>query len=145
MTRASSTARGLPSGVVVDASHIYWDARQRPSPTLSRHRPRQPRRHDGDPDFIAALAAEAGVAVDAGHIYWRDRAKGIARANLDGTNIDESFITDAADGRQGVAVDANHVFWAKESIARANLDGTGTNQKLHQRHRKLRTGHRHRG
>jgi virginiamycin B lyase len=71
-------------------------------------------------------------------VYWADPFGGtIGRANLDGTGVDQRFITGAPGqpGRSflgGLAVDAAHVYWLRYeadldtfSIARANLDGTG--------------------
>ena len=55
---------------------------------------------------------------------------GVGRANLDGTGVDQSFIT--FDGNpSAVAVDGAHVYWLNHSvtrgssIGRAKLDGTG--------------------
>jgi sugar lactone lactonase YvrE len=74
------------------------------------------------------------VAVDAEHLYWDNYSGGsgttIGRADLDGTGIDESFIS-GADGPVGVAVDAQHIYWANSNngtIGRANLDGTDVDQ-----------------
>jgi hypothetical protein len=56
----------------------------------------------------------------------------IGRANLDGTGVDQSFIT-GAESPGGVAVDGSHVYWTNElgdSIGRANLDGTGVDQSF---------------
>ena len=65
--------------------------------------------------FISDAAGYiAGLAVDEGHIYWGVPAGpcgpgAIARANLDGTNIDRNFIT-GADCLEDVAVGADHVY-----------------------------------
>ena len=61
----------------------------------------------------------------------------IGRANLDGTLVEESFIT-GADRACGVAVDAAHVYWLTgrgevdggSRIGRANFDGTGANRSF---------------
>ena len=51
------------------------------------------------------------MAVDGAHIYWINPDSGtIGRANLDGTGVDQSFITGAAPP-VSVAVDAAHVYW----------------------------------
>jgi len=68
------------------------------------------------------------------HVFWAEANPGtVARANLDGTGVNENFITGDPGGPCGVAVDGAHVlfnngatdgsglFW----IGRANLDGTG--------------------
>jgi len=60
----------------------------------------------------------------------------IGRANLDGSAINESFVT-GADSPAGVAVSGPYVYWANfggphgtrgSTIGRAKLDGTGANQ-----------------
>jgi hypothetical protein len=72
------------------------------------------------------------------HVYWKNHGFGpippgtIGQANLDGTGVNESFITDATTPL-GVAVDFSHVSWANVfagTIGRANLDGTGVNQSF---------------
>jgi virginiamycin B lyase len=115
-----------PEGVAVDASHIYWaDAG---TDTIGRAN------LDGtgpDFDFIPAAMGTnpIGVAVDAAHIYWSTPggAGSIRRANLDGMDVNPSFIT-GTPGVRGVAVDAAHIYWASTAphnmIGRANLDGT---------------------
>ena len=71
------------------------------------------------------------MAVDAHYVYWANLGTNtIARANLDGTGVNENFIT-GANAPVGVAVDAHYVYWANfvsNTIARANLDGTGAIQ-----------------
>jgi virginiamycin B lyase len=71
-----------------------------------------------------------------GHVYWAwgtntyDPApSGVGRANLDGTGVDQSFITFHGNPR-AVAVDGAHVYWLNtdyrgSTIGRAKLDGTG--------------------
>ena len=65
------------------------------------------------------------------YIYWSNSgSSAIGRANLDGTGVNQSWIT-WADKVYGVAADANYVYWANNyanTIGRANLDGTGVNQ-----------------
>ena len=84
-------------------------------------------------DVAPGYAGVGGVAVDAEHIYWAtvscsstcNPTPAIARAKLDGSGVDESFIT-VEDTPFAIAVDAHHLYWVDEDgIARANLDGTG--------------------
>ena len=74
------------------------------------------------------------MALDGSHIYW-DNVGGntIGRANLDGSGVDQRFIT-GAHAPVGVAVDsgapgfrANNL---DDSIGRANLDGSGVDQSF---------------
>ena len=56
----------------------------------------------------------------------------IGRANLDGTGVDQSFISGAGAARD-VAVDAGHVYWTDfdaQTIGRANLDGSGIDRSF---------------
>jgi len=66
------------------------------------------------------------------------RAYGIiGRANLDGSGVNQSFITEGQISL-GVVVDGTHIYWANDastvsgtiSIARANLDGSGANESF---------------
>jgi hypothetical protein len=70
------------------------------------------------------------VALDGQHIYWTNPSgNSIGRANLDGTSVDQSFISLAGvPGPEGVAVDGRHIYWTSDSpgaVGRANLDGSG--------------------
>ena len=75
-----------------------------------------------------------GLAVDAGHIYWAHNGWDadtftIGRANLDGTNVNQNFISSPGYAA-GLAVDAAHIYWGNahtSTIGRANLDGTNVN------------------
>lgn len=63
-------------------------------------------------------------------IYWTNSGNGtIGRAYLDGTGVNESFITDQFSNPFGVAVDSSHIYWGNGDtlIGRANLDGSGAN------------------
>ena len=121
-----------PVGVAVDAAHVYWTNGEgslqsigranstapvstrtsSPSPQLRRlrsHRRRRPR----------LLDEHGGAATGT-----------IGRANLDGSGIDQNFIT-GANEPSGMAVDAAHLYWANggfNAIGRANLDGSGIDQ-----------------
>ena len=74
-----------------------------------------------------------GVAVAVRHIYWANlNTNTIGRADLDGSNPNQSFITGASTPR-GVAVDAEHIYWANsftDTIGRADLDGANPNQSF---------------
>jgi hypothetical protein len=56
----------------------------------------------------------------------------IGQANLDGTGVNQGFITDPTTPL-GLAVDSSHIYWANVfdgTIGRANLDGTGVDQSF---------------
>jgi hypothetical protein len=73
------------------------------------------------------------LAVDGSHLYWASSDGTIGRANLDGTGVNNTFITGAS-RPCGVAVDGAHIYWASDAaagtIGRAKLDGTGVNQSF---------------
>jgi virginiamycin B lyase len=88
-----------------------------------------------------ALAALLALALAfapraAAFVYWTNDDGGtIGRANLDGTEVNQSFIG-GANSPIGVAVNGTHIYWANfgnasgTTIGRANLDGTEANQSF---------------
>src|ERR1700722_12214145 len=72
-----------------------------------------------------------GVAVAKG--YWANaRLSAIGVADLDGSGVNQSFITGAG-FPSGVAVDGEHIYWANfgsGTIGVANVDGNGVNQSF---------------
>ena len=73
------------------------------------------------------------MAVDAGHVYWTNTQQGaIGRADLDGTNVNNTFITGPSlSGQWPVpcATDSTYIYWtllgvSQPWIGRARLDGT---------------------
>jgi virginiamycin B lyase len=72
------------------------------------------------------------VAVTSRYIYWASDNNTIGRVNLNGTGVNQPFITGAS-GPVGVAVNSKYVYWANNAtgtIGRANLNGTGVNQRF---------------
>jgi hypothetical protein len=133
-TNAFVTGAGNPCGTAVDSTYVYWANSDGASPSIGRVRV------DGtappEINWISGLTTSpCGVAVDASHVYWASGNSGstVGRADLDGSNVNESFVT-AALGPCGVAVDAAHVYWANSTdgtIGRAELDGiTDKNQSF---------------
>lgn len=87
-----------------------------------------------EPKFITTPGFNCGIAVDGGHIYWGSLGKGIARANLDGSGVDEEFIALSAPATPcGVAVDSQHVFWTNREagfVGIADIDGKNASPAL---------------
>ena len=83
--------------------------------------------------MVAALVC-LGVASTPANafVYWvNQKSSALGRANLDGTGVNQSFITGAS-APEGVAVDGQYLYWTNHAgtIGRANLDGTGVNQSF---------------
>jgi virginiamycin B lyase len=80
---------------------------------------------------LAALALALAARADA-YVYWTIPGGPIGRANLDGSGVNQNFITD--DGSPyGVAVDGDHIYWTDpfaSTIKRANLDGSDVNGRF---------------
>src|SRR6266540_1721289 len=86
-------------------------------------------------------AASAGLTLTGAstprHVYWVNNSDGgsatIGRADVDGSNPNQSFITGAS-FPEGVAVDSGHVYWTDRlfagTIGRADLDGSNPNQSF---------------
>ena len=89
--------------------------------------------------LVVVVCAEAWViapvaqAQAAAHVYWVNNLSGfIGDANLNGTGVNQSFITGAA-VPSGIAVDPQHIYWANfgsNTIAEANLNGSGVNESF---------------
>jgi len=91
---------------------------------------------DGSGALTLVMDAQTprGVALDATYVYWVNAGSlAIGRAKLDGSAVDEQFITFPSSmfGPFGIAVDAAHIFWSNfngnvgSTISRADLDGSG--------------------
>jgi sugar lactone lactonase YvrE len=97
------------------------------------------------PGFLPQHAI--GVAVDAAHVYWADpTTNAIGRADLNGENVDPSFISpgqtkckieveegvfetkEEASHPRYVAVDSGHVYWTNTGCSNefGAIEGTGT-------------------
>ena len=120
-----------PDGVAVENVRLL-DELQR------HHRTGQPQRHGSPAELHHRLRRPAG---DHGrrHLYLLGQPFGtVGRANLDGTGVQQDFISGApiTGGRDlvlGVAVDSTSVYWSNfysGTIGRANLNGTGINQNF---------------
>ena len=93
-----------------------------------------------DQTFVKGANGPSDVVVYDQHIYWANASGctesgscngSIARSNLNGTGVNESFIpTDTA---YGVAVYGNSIYWSNfgtGTVGRANLNGTHVNQSF---------------
>jgi len=133
------TGTGAPT---VDGTHIYWTtgineigrANLDGSPAGSGPSCQVPGIVASGYCFISLSGELAGAtAVDGAHIYWTTGNNEIGRANLDGTGIDEHFITTDNTEPTALAVDGAHIYWTASIIGtggggvigRANLDGSG--------------------
>ena len=128
-----------PYGVAVDGGYIYWA-----NPTSQTIGRADLDGTDVDPTFITVAGYPSAVAVNGTHIYWTDadtadlleqtpNSDDIGRANLDGTDVDQTFIT-GANNPLGIAVRGGHIYWSNATssggIGRANLGGTHVNQNF---------------
>ena len=80
------------------------------------------------------------IAVFAGYLYWAnsgrpgapDGSGTIGRARLNGTDVDQKFITGASTP-VGVTAAGGYLYWANNAtgtIGRARLNGTGVKQRF---------------
>jgi virginiamycin B lyase len=86
--------------------------------------------------LVCAITLGSGACLTAAadaFVYWTNFSDGtIGRANLDGTEPDQSFISGASEPT-GIAVDGGHIYWADRAtntIARADIDGMEADQSF---------------
>ena len=82
--------------------------------------------------ILTLLAVAVLLTAASGYVHRTNDNGTIGRAKLDGSGIDQAFITGAT-RPVGIAVDQGHIYWANadaNSIGRANLDGSGVNQSF---------------
>jgi hypothetical protein len=124
-----------PSDVTVYGSHIYWANAE--GCTEDGSCPGT----IGEADLNGTHVNESfvpadtpyGVTVDGQYIYWSNFGTNtLGRANVDGGEVNQSFIT-GANGPDGVVVDGEHIYWANansNTIGEANLNGTAVDQSF---------------
>jgi virginiamycin B lyase len=85
------------------------------------------------PSVTGGAIGGASIALNGQYIYWASANGGtattIARANLDGTDVDADFIT-GLQNPCGIAVNTTYIYWSNSAgttIGRANLDGSDVN------------------
>ena len=155
---AVSTDGAYPRDLTLDGKNVYWAAACFSEPPTVPCTNGAIGRADLDGTSIDERLIgginPGGVAVDAKHVYWAwsdcdggwgieslctsdellAGPGGIAPANLDGSGVDQNFIS-GIDADQ-LTVDADHIYWTEKlcepgcqtitsGIGRANLDGTG--------------------
>src|SRR6185436_13230450 len=69
------------------------------------------------------------------HVFWGtgNEYAGVGRAELDGSNPDQDFITGLSGYTCGVAVTDAHVYWSEQdanAVGRANIDGSAIDPGL---------------
>ena len=75
--------------------------------------------------------AGASPVPGCGHLYWTN-GYWIGRANLNGTDVNQKFITGAS-LPTGVTVAGGYIYWANNSIGtigRARINGTDVNERF---------------
>ena len=102
-------APGAPVGIAVDDQHVYWSTDNLGSIAIGRAN------IDGtgvDSKFITTgISDGSGMAIDDTHIYWANfTTNTIARAKLDGTDIEPSFITGVS-APTAIDVNAGLIYW----------------------------------
>ena len=120
-----------PCGVAIDSRFIYWAS------TAADHIGRALIEHgdEGPPLVEEGVDGACGLAINSQHIFWGGYNNAIGRANIDGSNPTEAFIT-GVNRPCGVAVDGTHIYWTEEladrggQIGRASLDGTAVNRGI---------------
>ncbi len=89
---------------------------------------------------LATGTAPEGLAVTGGQVYWAGSGSNsaeIGRANLDGSQVDQSFLSPSQGGICGLTTDGTSLYWTwvndlslNGGVARVGLNGQGLNQFL---------------
>lgn len=97
---------GMPCGLAVDATHLYWADRF--NDRIGRSGLDGSNRED---DFIVGADEPCGVAVGDGYVYWANYGgTTIGRATVDGAEVQQDFVSEL--GRPcGVALNRDFLFW----------------------------------
>lgn len=106
LTYVTIPGTSFPCGVAVNSANIFWgdfgffgNGTRIGRVTISGS--------GADPSFIGDASGPCGIALDGTHLYWANGVTGtIARANSDGTAVNESFISTGNEQPCGVAVDS---------------------------------------
>lgn len=97
----------FPCGLVVNSANVYWSDLGFFAGGSSIGRVDTATGKAVDQSFIAGGSAPCGIALDtSSHLYWANAGTDtIARANSDGTAVDQNFIATGGNQICGVAVD----------------------------------------
>jgi Low-density lipoprotein receptor repeat class B/WD40-like Beta Propeller Repeat len=136
------TGAGDPQDVAVDANFIYWtnaaDGKDGDG-TIARAE------LDGSAgsvelSFITGASNPQGIAVDGTNVFWVDAGSSnsthtIGRAALDGSAVNQEFITTGVEVPAGVAVNATNIFWTSNNgpnsfVVQRDLAGTVASEKF---------------
>ena len=99
----------FPCGVAVNSANIFWSEPGFLGPNGTRlGRANTSTGTGADPNFIGNANAPCGVALDgASHLYWSNSLTNtIARANTDGTAVNESLFATGGHEICGLAIDS---------------------------------------
>ena len=117
------TTPDAPIGIALDGTYVYWADNK-----LAIGRAKLDG-SEAEKEFIKVgeTINLRGLVVDAEHIYWTNtQSENIGRANIDGTEPNDNFITEVGGFPGGITVDGTHIFWTRGGeIGRANIDGSG--------------------
>jgi virginiamycin B lyase len=139
----------VPTGLAVDANHIYWSQSGGIYPSSTQTPAIGRANLDGTGVERAFIPFPSGsypgaVEVDDSYVYWINSrpdafsSETIGRANLDGSGVDQSFIDGFGAHTNfpfDLAVDAGHLYWVdlgvqefSGMIGRAGLDGANVDE-----------------
>src|SRR5207248_2032980 len=89
-------------------------------------------------EWIAYTGGTTGLAVNATNVFWVDKARTVARAKINGTELLYAFIPGLSSEPRGLAVNTEHLYWGESTgyIVRskelANGGPTGSPCKVEQ-------------
>jgi hypothetical protein len=107
LTYVTIPGTSFPCGVAVNSANIFWSDAGFFGGGTRIGRANTNNGGGADASFIGDASTPCGVAVSGTQLYWANtETNAIARANTDGTAVNESFIATGGSQICGVAVDA---------------------------------------
>jgi hypothetical protein len=112
-------------GMASDGTYLYWGDRN-----ANRIDRISLNASSGTSPTVIVPGANApyGVAVSGSHIYWAQQGGSIGRANLDGTGLNNAFLTTSFTQLVGLAADGSNLWIGDQGssqILRVGLDASG--------------------
>ena len=118
-------AGGFIPGMASDGTYLYWG--DRGANRIARI-PLNAPAGTSSTSIVTGASGAYGVAISGPRIYWTQQGGEVGRANLDGTGVNNSFLTTGFAQLVGLAADGSNLWigdQGSQQILRVGLDASG--------------------